>query len=101
MAEKLRDAGYPQPDRGMFYALSAGYDPSDEGPEYFYAKPQLQFDPAYAPTATELLPIRYALSWNGHRWRVENKKGDVIFMGGNPHDLSARAWLHESKPVST
>jgi hypothetical protein len=106
MADRLKEAGYPSKDNGFFYALAPGYDTGSEEFRYFESKPQEQFDPVYAPTATELLPK----AWHTKRYAhvradgtkivaciVINERTGMFVLNENPHDAAAMAWLWEKE----
>jgi hypothetical protein len=100
MAEKLRDAGYPQPSQ-----YSSGYYL-----RYYRANSKIiselgfecyGVDVVYAPAATELLASMEGYSLRRRaNWECWNdKEVELISSDENPHDCAALAWLHESKPI--
>ena len=97
MAEKLRDAGYPQPSqRAQGYYLRY-YSGGSLVPEMGFECYDL--DSIYAPTATELLPDGWALMRHSEtEWIVQNLDDSKQYaIVQNPHDAAALAWLHEHK----
>jgi len=96
MAEKLRDAGYPQPSqRAQGYYLryySGGSLVPEMGFECYY------LDSIYAPTATELIPKGCRLSHMTDRegnsvWAVFNDRDEHYGLTENPHNAAALAFM--------
>ena len=106
MAEKLRDAGYPQPEPSEYGLGWYWAKIQNKGPLIYSLAELWLFEPysihmsIYAPTATELIPMGWARLRHKEIWiccSIED--GRQVFASKNPHDAAAMAWLHEKKPV--
>jgi hypothetical protein len=76
--------GISRYDRGKFTISYT--DPTNYPPEW---------EPVYAPTATELLPKGWVLGNLYDGWNVSGS--GPTFIHENPHDAAAMAWLWEEE----
>ena len=103
MAERLKEAGYPPPDKKSRY-LSGEWAYYENDPKHPHPGGLFKDDSdIYAPTATELLPKGYHLSHmstreGGSVWAAFfDDKGGHCGFNENPHDAAALAWLWEKE----
>jgi hypothetical protein len=106
MAQRLEAEGFFFNPKSPFqidrFIWAKGLEPYNKGKfTLSYGDPRRylpEWEPVYAPTATELLPKGWILE-NGHAaWHAHNKKrGRPTFPNENPHDAAAMAWLWEKE----
>jgi hypothetical protein len=106
MAQRLKEAGYPQRDiseenTGFLWAVT--FDGENEmvytDAELYLIEPEYIKSSVHAPTATELLPHKWFLFREENVWGVAKMplSDGKIWYNENPHDAAAMAWLWEKE----
>lgn len=97
-AERLKDRGFPQEGSGFYYSFLAGDETGHIRGEFFFSKPQDQFNPIYAPVASELLPPMWVLvkvfdTWATYKINAIGARVSDIIDNESAPEAAAAAWL--------